>query len=222
MNKFTLFTLFLSSIIVVIVAEIMVNEYLRSPYGLDGTTSLFHAQQAATQQVQPSSSQQNASGTASGAATGASTSTSPVSQHLAGSFTAAVFMKAGIHDLTLQNIPYDGKLFGKIPFADMTLVPTYQAHLAKNGVARIAGFYEFNPGSELSAKEFFDLIKQKCGAEVGVILNETNSYGDASFYVNYFEFPDKVFLVFRKGTRIFAFNYGKELHSSITKLAGLL
>lgn len=221
MNKFTLFTLFLSSIIVVIVAEIMVNEYLRSPYGLDGSANVFHAQTATTsQQTQTGTSQQNTQGAAGHVATG--TATGQGSQNLAGSFSADAFMKAGIHDLTLQNVPYDGKLFGKIPFADMTLVPTHQAHLAKNGVARIASFYEFNPGSELSAKEFFDLVKQKCGAEVGVILNETNSYGDASFYINYFEFPDKVFLVFRKGTRIFAFNYGKELHGSITKLAGLL
>lgn len=203
MNKFTLFTLFLSSIIIMIVAEIMVNEYLRTP-GANGTANVFQAQQAPqTQQpVQTGSTQ---------AALASS-----------GSLSSALLQKAGLTGYTLQAVQYGGKLLDQIVFKDLNFIPSYESHLMKNQVARVASFYEFNPGSIQSAKEFYDLVKQKCSTEIGVILNETNGFGDASFYVNFFQFPDKVFLVFRKGSRVFAFTYSKELHAGVTKLIGLL
>lgn len=204
MNKFTIFTLFLSSIIVMIVAEIMVNEYLHAP--IDGSANVFQAQQApASQQAAPQKA----------GATQASTASS-------GSLTPAVLQKAGLQNYSLQSVPYAGKLLDLVAFKDLNFIPSYESHLTKNQVARVASFYEFNPGSAQSAKEFYDLVKQKCAAEIGVILNETNGFGEGSFYVNYFEYPDKVFLVFRKGTKIFAFTYSKEIHGEMTKLIGLL
>lgn len=204
MNKFTLFTLFLSSIIVVIVAEIMVNEYLRTPYSLEATANIFQAQHT----VQD-----------------AGTGTTQAKQSVvvsSGSLSSALLQKAGFQNFTLQAVPYAGKLLDRIAFADLSFIPTFESHLMKNQVARVASFYEFAPGSLQSAGEVYDLIKQKCTGEIGVILNETNSFGEASFYVNYFEFPEKVFLVFRKGTKVFAFTYSKELHEEVGKLIGLL
>ncbi len=207
MNKFTLFTLFLSSIIIVIVAEILVNEYLRTPYSLEGAANIFQAQQA------DSPSQQTAT-----AAQGSSQAVAASS----GSLSIELLQKSGLQDYTLQSQPYGGELLDKIPFTDLNFIPTFESHLMKNQVARVASFYEFQPGSIQSAQEVYNLLKQKTSSEVGVILNETNSFEDQSFYVNYFEYPDKVFLVFRKGTNVFAYTYSKELHPQITKLIGLL
>lgn len=197
MNKFTLFALFLSSIIVVIVAEILVNEYLRPPYAMDGAANVFQTQQAASQQ-----------------------SSSPSASEA--SLTASVLKQAGVPDAELQTAAFGGKLFGRIALNDLGFVKGVESHLTKNQVAKLASFYEFTPGSAQSAKEFYELLKQRCQTEIGVILNETNSFGEGSFYVNYFEFPEKVFLVFRKGTSVFAFNYNKDLHGAMTKLIGLL
>ena len=202
MNKFTLFTLFLSSIIVVIVAEIMVNEYLRTPYSLEAAANIFQAQQ-----------------TVQNAGTGTTQAATTVSS---GSLSSDLLKKAGFQNYTLQPTPYAGKLLDRIAFPDLNFIPTFESHLMKNQLARVASFYEFDPGSLQSAKEVYDLIKQKCSGEIGVILNETNSFGEASFYVNYFEFPEKVFLVFRKGTKVFSFTYNKELHAPVAVLVGLL
>lgn len=203
MNKFTIFTLFLSSIIVVIVAEILVNDYLHTPYSLEGAANVFDSGVSGA-------SQQNNSG---------SSSTQAVQ---AGSLSSELFKKAGIENYTFQSAPFGGKLLDRIPLTDMSVITTYESHLLKNGVARVASFYEFNPGSGASALEVYDLLKQKCSAEIGVLLNETNDFGDGSFYVNYFEYPEKVFVVFRKGDKVFAFTYGKELHSAMAKLISLL
>lgn len=200
MNRFTLFALFLSSIIIVIVAEILVNEYLRPPYAMDGAANIFQTQ-ATTQQ----SGVQSPSAGASDA-----------------SLTASVLKQAGVPDAELQTAAFSGKLFGRIALTDLGAVKGVESHLTKNQAAKLASFYEFSPGSEQTAKELYELLKQRCQTEIGVILNETNGFGDASFYVNYYEFPEKVFLVFRKGTRVYGFSYNKDLHEAMKKLIGLL
>jgi len=202
MNKFTIFTLFLSSIIVVIVAEILVNEYLHNPYSLENAASVLQAQQNTTGSGGQTSGTQQAVQT--------------------GSLSNELIQKSGLGNYTLQSVPFGGKLLDRISLENLNLITTYEWHLLKNGVARVASFYEFNPGSASSAAEFYILLKQKCSAEIGVLLNETNGFGDGSFYLNYFEFPEKVFVVFRKDDKVFAFTYGKELHPAVTKLISLL
>jgi len=226
MNKFTLFTLFVSGIIVVIVAEMMVNDYLRTPNSLDGAASVLQAQSSGlSQQNGPNSNSSgttNAQAPSKGANGAIDTGSTGNSANLVGSITNSLLQKAGLQNYTFKPVAYDGKLFGRIAFTDVSFITSHEAGLAKNETATVATFYEFDPDSAESAKEIYDLMKQKCSGEIGVILNETNSFGDDSFYVNYFEYPEKVFLVFRKGTRVFAFNYTKDLHQSIVKLIGLL
>ena len=106
MNKFTLFTLFLSSIIVVIVAEIMVNEYLRTPYSLDAAANIFQAQQTV---------QNPGVGSTQGA------QTTPVSS---GSLSSDLLNKAGFQHFTLHPATYGGKLLDRIAFADLNFIPT--------------------------------------------------------------------------------------------------
>lgn len=204
MNRFTLFTLFLCSIVVMIVAEIMVNEYLHTPYSLEGAANVFGSDQKnaspQTQQVDQKSADLK-----------------PLTNDKTGTLNAQIFQNAGFGDLRFQSQNYGGKLMDRIAFTDLNFIPTFESHLLKNQT-RVAGFYEFNPGSSQSAQEVYELVKQKCSREIGVIINETNSYGESSFYVNYFESPEKVFLVFRKGGKVFAFTYAKDFHKSMEKL----
>lgn len=204
-NKFTLFTLSVSIIIILIVAEIMVGEYLPSQQ-VSGSADVFRAHQ--TQVQTPATSLP---------LVGSSQQTGSV-----GSLSSALMQKAGLGDYVFQSNPYGGKLFDRIAFADLSFIPTFESHLVKNQSSLVASFYEFNAGSIDSAKEAYALIKQKSAGDIGVIINETNSIGDGSFYVNYFEFPEKVFVTFRKGMRVFAFTYSKDLQKGISKLIGLL
>jgi hypothetical protein len=209
MNKFTLFTLFLSAIIVVIVGEMMVNEYIQTPYNPDGQADVFQAHPAsvASSQQQPApaaSTQQNIAASA-------------------GSITAGLLQKSGLDSYSFKAVPYGGNLLDRIPFPDLkNFIATYESHLYKNQTALVASFYEFDAGSDDSTKEIYVMLKQKCSAEIGVIINETNTVGSGSFYVNYFQYPEKVFVVFSKGTRVFAFSYDKELHPAVGRLIGLL
>lgn len=217
MSKFTLFTLFLSSIIIVIAAEVMVNEYLDTPYSFEGATNVFQTQNQTkttpSENGQETVEVQNSS-SSDGAATQFNDSVTTLNTTL--------FSKAGIEGYTVATLPFAGKLFGTISIGDFAIIPGNEITLSKDGSAKNVGLYEFNPGSIDSAKEFYTLVKQRSEQEIGVILNETNSFGDASFYVNSYEQPEKVFLVFRKGSHVFGFNYPKEMHAVMSKLVSFL
>ena len=213
MSKFTIFTLFVSSIIIVIVAEIMVNEYLKTPYSLEVATNIFSAATPETPLVEP---------TQQAVAAPVIQTDQPTIVAPAAFLTQAMVSQAGFQNLALKSVPYSGKLFDRVAFKDLGTVPTFETQLVKNEMVKDAGIYEFHVSSQTLSKEVYGLMKGKCAAEIGVILNETNSFGDASFYVNYFEVPERVFLVVKKGDNVYALTYGKELHASIQKLISLL
>ena len=214
MKKSSLFTLFVGAILVVIVAEVMVDGYLKTPASLngkkDGAANVLQTPSAAvlTGAQKQSASQQAIPQQAGDASVG--------------SISAALLQKAGLEKYVLRVAPYAGKLLDKIDFPALNSVPVFESHLMKNDVVQMASFYEFDASSAQATQEVYDLMKLKCAAEVGAILNETNSFGDASFYLNYYESPERVFVVFRKGLKIFAFTYVKELHGAVGKLIGLL
>jgi len=212
MSKFTLFTLFLSAIIVVIVAEIMVNEYIKAPYNLDAEANIFSASPA--QGTQPLS---GAAGTSALLQTQQSQLVSPQNINL-----PSLLAKAGLQNLELKAEPFSGMLFDRIPLKDLSFLSASEYHLIKNGTIKEAVIYSFPASSDELAREIYGLLKDKCSTEIGIIINENNQFGDTSFYVNYFEYPERVFLVVKKHDTVYALTYGKELHGSIQQLLSLL
>ncbi|MBN1494779.1 hypothetical protein JW911_03540 [Candidatus Peregrinibacteria bacterium] len=53
-------------------------------------------------------------------------------------------------------------------------------------------------------------------------INETNQYGELSFFANNAEEKNSVFLVVKKGTRLYTFHYPARNHNKIKNLIGLL
>lgn len=204
MKKSSLFTLFIGAIFVVIVAEVMVDGYLQAPAALVKTEGGANVLRPPTQQSQQPRVD--------------------VAPQVAGSssITASLLQKAGLQDYKLQSVTYGGNLLDRIAFASLNSVPIFESHLMKNDIVQVASFYELDAGTAATAREVYDLLKLKATAEVGAILNETNSFGEASFYVNYYQIPEKVFVVFRKGGRVFALTYNKDLHGAMTKLMASL
>ncbi len=207
----------------------MVNDYLKNSSTLDGATSVLQAPQSSTQQSKSSSVGTSNPGNANSAIQSSSQGASQTGnsnkveqQIIPGSLTAALLQKVGLQNYSFQEAPYSGKLFDTIPFQDLSFVQTSESSLNKNQVVQVASFDEFNPGTVESAQEVYDLVKEKCIGETDGIVNETNNFGEQSFYLNYFQHTEKVFLVFRKGTRVFAFRYDKDLHDAMTKLIELL
>lgn len=202
MSKFSLFTVFLSATIVVIVAELLVNQYLKYP----------EMEKEITANVLKSNSSIH---TLKNAA--------PESQafsdlELDPKITFALIQEAGFSGISLQRVPYDGLLFGKIDLKDFGNLPVIANNLLKNNRQKLASFYEFQAGSSALANEFYTLLKDRAGKVNGLVLNETNQFGNASFYINFDPPADDVFLVVKAGDTVYALTYGKTNHSQVKQL----
>jgi hypothetical protein len=214
MSKFTIFTLFLSATIVVIVAELLVNEYIKYP-GLQKqvTASVFHSQA-------PSATAGSSSATAQ---IGASVGTSaPEGTATIGNISFSLINDAGFKDISLQRVPFNGILFEIIDLRDFNSVPIVTQNLLQNNRIKVGTFYEFAAGSRLLSREVYQLLKDKAGKVIGASVNETNSFGDGSFYVNPVDHPDSVFLVVKSGDSVYSLAYLKDLHPQVKNLLAKL
>jgi hypothetical protein len=75
---------------------------------------------------------------------------------------------------------------------------------------------------EIRALQLYVLLQNKTKPYIDLTLNETNAYGDRSFYINHAKKPDEAFLTVKIGNRIYAFAYVKLYHPQLKKLIQLL
>jgi|WetSurMetagenome_2_1015567.scaffolds.fasta_scaffold156942_2 hypothetical protein len=192
MSKFSLFTLFLSATVVIIVAELLVNDYVK-PSQVKG-------------QVNASVLQSDVASTSNSSQTAADTEAPD------GLFNFSVVSAAGFKDVSLQRTPFNGVLFESIDLRDFKSVPVTVNNLLQNNRKRIATFYEFSSQSPMLGKEVFTMLKEKSGKLIGATINPSNEFGEGSFFINYVERPEFAFLVVNGGDNVYALTYLKELH----------
>jgi hypothetical protein len=223
MSKFSIFTLFLASIIVVIIAELLVNEYVKDPYGTHLQANVLGAGQTVSQQVNtsksPTLSQQ--SGLNPGGV-----SDSGGLQKAAKKFNSIEFetvKTAGFNNNEiLQIVPFSGVLFGIVDISEFKSVPVIQNNLLQNNRSEIAIFYQFQAKDAALANEVYSYLKNKSMSLMGATINETNSFGTASFYLNSLSEKTKSFLVVKQKENVYALAYLKEYHPLVKQLIPLL
>jgi len=201
MSKFSLFTLFLSATVVIIVAELLVNDYVKYPQ-VKGqlTANVLQTDTAAVVGAKSPTVQSGANGSQDGALTDS------------GKISFSVISSAGFKDVSLQRTPFNGVLFESIDLRDFKSVPVISNNLLQNNRNRIASFYEFSSQSPMLGKEVFSLLKEKSGKLIGATLNSTGGFGQGSFFINFVERPEYAFLVVNGGDNVYALTYLKELH----------
>ena len=128
---------------------------------------------------------------------------------------------AGFANGYLEQQDHQGYLYKTIYIGDF-----YDVEVEKIGVrtndAYLAKVYVFKVGLNSDVEETFQLIKLRASAGIGVEVNESNEYGNASFYMNDTNRPDTAFLTVRIGKFVYAFSYPKEYHAQIKNLIQLL
>lgn len=135
------------------------------------------------------------------------------------------FLEALIKDVnpafTFKTEPFSGKVFQLLDISEVSLESATQGNL-KNGEALEGVIYELKALDEVMAAEVYQLIKQKTIEYNEISVNETNKYGDGSFYINHVQKPNEVFLTIRIKNKIYAFAYSRPSHENIVKLISLL
>jgi len=77
-------------------------------------------------------------------------------------------------------------------------------------------------GNEDKAIEVYESIKTKITNNGGFVINETNQYGESSFFANHNEDKNSVFLVVKKGERLYTLYYPAKNHNKMKNLINLL
>lgn len=249
MNKTSLFSLFLTVIVVVVAAEFLVNDYQDAgtggaasvvgdgkqthdwaaefdtlENGAEGANSYEATDPAPDGEVRPQTINFDLGdfGEGGGAATPSADVLSANETEEKAEITFALLSLAGFQNVTLQRVPFNGILFERIDLRDFRSVPVVLQNVLQNNKNRIAGFAEFHGDSDLLAGEVYLFIKEKAAASLNVGINETNGYGDNSFFINFGDRPDAAFLVVKIRESVYALTYEKGLHAFIESLISYL
>jgi len=200
MSKFSLFTLFLSATVVIIVADLLINNYIQyRPLKGQVSASVLRVNSAAQDPTIDEQSQ--------------IASDAEIAIHNLIDFS--VISKAGFQSVYLQKVPFNGIMFESLDLRDFKSVPVTVNNILQENKNKIATIYEFDSQSRMLGKEIYSLLREKSGKLVAARVNPTNEFGEGSFYINYSEHPDRAFLVVNGGENVYALTYLKELHPLI-------
>lgn len=220
MSKFSIFTSFLAVILVIIVAELMVNEYLTYPeLDTEIMANVLDESEGVSDEIP---AEEIITGKMDVASDSGDEGSGADEQNIVPIINFALLGDAGSTGLTLQRVPFNGILFESLDLRDFKSVPVIKQNLLQNNRKEIGTAYEFRGDSKLIAKEIYLLLKDNAFRLANAGINETNSYGDGSFFVNYEERPTTAFLVVKLGSNVYALSYQKDFHTFIENIIALL
>lgn len=135
----------------------------------------------------------------------------------------AVFAEAGIKEIKMQSLRATEAFFRGVPvnidgdfFASSAVFAEGEQVLLK--------ITEFHPQKEITSAKIFDTLKSTLYNRVSAdapkdpavpAVNQTNSFGEHSFYYNDPKSSEMVFLVVKKADKIMAFEYLKVDHEKL-------
>lgn len=242
MQKATIFTIFFSILVVTLVAQLLTNNHLRSgwtsvaPPGDSMTADSSSLEgsfiQPVTTQTIPSSTTPPPvpSGTAPVIPPPITPSSQPdeVAQFVASTsyrlegITDAQLKGFGFENMRLERVSADGLLFQLIDVTDIVNLSKIRFNLT-DGKNVYGVLTEFMLADETKSGNFYAILKQKGSAFAPDIkLNETNSFGAHSFYMNDTKRLGTAFVAVLSGNRVFTFSYPKASQEFFKKVINLL
>jgi len=125
--------------------------------------------------------------------------------------------EAGFFDPYISPVSPIKKIFGVLDVSSQSNAKLIQSQIMEDN-SSVAILQEFQFKSSIDANEFYNLVKSK-GTEASYFdVNETNGYGEQSFYLNHLVNKDQVFIVTRRQNRVLALTYVRSLHSKFKTL----
>lgn len=249
MQKFTVFTVILTVVVVVAAAELFVNDYLPKL-----TANVFNAD-SYTETVETPTSTAPASDATEAIETPDATvpqpilgaepttttaiSTDPAStldyipldiEEFSNSYDKATtqayisneqVVQSGFTGAYLEPQDFDGFLFKTISIGDLYGLKVSKYEIT-NGEIAYAKVYVIVPEDVSTSSEIYSILKVRASEGLETEANETNQFGDGSFYMNDSRRASTVFLTTRVGTTIYGFSYPKEYHPQIKNLVDLI
>jgi hypothetical protein len=209
MQKFTVFSIILSLVVVLTITDVLFNNYLNLDTAVDTTDST-----PITDVGEPLTLP---------TVTDTATSTDqPVELQEAGailsSLSVDLFRTAGFENPTLKEAGFSGLVFEFLGFTDQSAATVYQWNLF-SGAAFVGSIYEIKYGTDTGGFQGYLNLRDeaKTLTDMGTV-NEANNYGDASFYFNHKAKVKTVHLLIRVGANLYGFEYAQGYHETMKKV----
>ncbi|PJC37323.1 hypothetical protein CO046_01125 [Candidatus Peregrinibacteria bacterium CG_4_9_14_0_2_um_filter_53_11] len=240
MNKFTIFTIILSVSAITVMTDLVIRQYLTdggfasvlepkaiSPVLEDPNPEAVLASDTSSTQREEVDAQDDkgpdAQETFEAASAARVGDDEPISRPKTAPetlITESQVEAAGFNGV-LQEKHFDGKVYQLLDISNVPVESLGLYFIEANGVPA-ASITEIVLRDEIQALQLYSLLQNKTKPYIDLTLNETNAYGDRSFYINHAKKQDEAFLTVKIGNRIYGFAYVKFFHPEIKKLIQLL
>jgi hypothetical protein len=217
MNKFTIFTIILAVSVITVMADLVIRDYFGASTEFGESEASVIREPEPNYAVIPDIAPEPA---APEPATPEPVATEPVAIPPSATVTLAKIREAGFTGNFMEK-HFEGKLFQLL---DITKNPVDAIgfYEISQDVGPIASVTEIALRDEIRALQLYSLLQNKTKPYIDLTLNETNAYGDRSFYINHAKKQGEAFLTVKIGRMIYGFAYVKFYHPEVKKLIQLL
>lgn len=231
MQKLTIFTIVFTVIVLVIVAEIVVNDYLYSNFSANGYAQINEQSSIVnpdfvqtsvidlddiTREVQEDFNETEINGEQI-----LPTLTNTKKAQPSFQVNYSKLKSAGFDSFRINVLSFKSQIFSYLDLRDTITPEASMLEIVTDPLSR-ATIYEFQFEDKDDAASFYSLLLSKGDNALGAEANETNKYGDSSFYINPDEKNEQVYLIVRVNSGIYCFRYNSEEHTNIINLINIL
>ncbi|MBU0981169.1 hypothetical protein KKC94_00585 [Patescibacteria group bacterium] len=219
MQRFTIFSILLSLTLLFFIGDILSHNYLKADIsGIDNAKDLNVAT-AEPLLAEPKIDEET---------------TEPVKQNSEDEVTlssisviepelsALNFQLVGFSNPILKEAQFNGSVFQIIDFSDQTDAYVYQSNIFEDETY-VGAVSEIKYPTEIGAFQGYLKIRERA---MGLLdygeVNETNTYGDTSFYFNHKIKTKTVHIVVKESDTLYAFEYDYGYHEKMKQLFGIL
>lgn len=229
MSKFTIFTIILSISVVTVTADLVLRDYFQTGGAniikSDEISPVISSEERLSRDEQPRRIESNPAPERQPVEQTIAEQTTALIEPVAVApsapvITADLVRQAGFTDDFVEK-QFNGKVFQLLDITRNPVDNISMYEVSENGSAAVS-ITEITLSDEIRALQLYILLQNKTKPYIDLSLNETNAYGDRSFYINHAKKPNEAFLTMKIGHTIYAFAYVKTRHPEVKKLIALL
>lgn len=226
MNKFTIFTVILAVSVITVTADLALRDY----FGKEGQTSVLREESVPVQDSDYTATESESSSAPENVKIETepeierAPETAPISSEIIPQPKSLINEKL-VRDAGFTSEAKEQQFSGRVfQLLDITKNPVESVNLyqvTENGLPAVS-ITEIALKDEIRALQLYILLQNKTKTYIDLTLNETNAYGDRSFYINHAKKPDEAFLTVKIGKNLYSFAYVKAYHPQVKKLIEIL
>jgi hypothetical protein len=223
MQKFTVFSIILSLVVVLTIADVLFHNYLNADSSVPSVVTTETPSTVDTVDTTPSPDTNAPLTLPQTDSTQATDQPVQLQEDrstenigvIPSSLTVELFKNAGLESPTLKNAVFSGLVFEFLGFTDQNEATVYQWNLF-NGPAFVGSIYEIKYSTDTGGFQGYLNLRDeaKTLTDLGTV-NEVNIYGDASFYFNHKSKVNTVHLLIRAGANLYGLEYAQTYHESM-------